>query len=77
MGNEYDLNVGRTQSDLRIFARNSWWACLRVPAIGSFRKKKKTGKNAGFLRKRLVIVDLFERLVVGGMFSPLVPVVRP
>ena len=40
-------------------------------------EKKKTGKNAGFLRKRLVIVDLFERLVVGGMFSPLVPVVRP
>ena len=45
---------------------------LRVPAIGSFRKK--TNKNAVFLRKRATITDLFEGVVGGDSFSPLAPV---
>ena len=38
------LDVGPTQSDLRIFAWKKIQACLWVPAVGSFRRKNDGGE---------------------------------
>ena len=48
---------------------------VRVSAIGSFRQEK---KKTVFLQKRVTIIDIFWRPVVGGdTFSPLAPVLGP
>ena len=62
----YDLILTR-RSQIFDYLRKTF--CRRaVPAIGSFRKKD-GGKKVVFLRKRLTIIDLFERLwSVGARF---------
>ena len=59
------LNIYPTRSVLRIFARNVVQTCLGAPGGGA-RSETKWEQKYFSLRKRLVVIDLFEGLRLVG-----------
>ena len=72
MGDDYDLMVALS---CQIFEYLRETFCKRALGyLQSTLSEKNQKQNAVFQRKRLAIIDLFERLVGGGTISPRTPV---